>query len=104
MDKPDDLQKNNYVYYAQVFKPPIGEYNVVELKVHNINAEKQYFTGCEVNKSRQTFIFNFSDWNKIVFADRNQALDMVKTAEKEFGKVINKENAMEGISRYGKTK
>ena len=82
----DELQKGDFVYYARIFKPPLCEYEIIELKVNCINNELKYFTGCEVSKSKQTFIFNFCDWDKCVFADRNVALNLVKEAEKKFGK------------------
>lgn len=83
----EELQKGDYIYYAQIFKPPIGTYTVIELKVHNINDEYKYFTGCEVSKSKQTYIFKFDDFGKIVFANINQAVDMVEEAEQKFGKI-----------------
>lgn len=82
-----NLEKGDYVYYAQIFKPPIGTYNVIELKVHNISEECKYFTGCEVNKSRQTYIFHFGDLDTIVFKNCNTALELVKEAEEKYGKV-----------------
>lgn len=82
----DELQKGDYVYYAQIFKPPVGEYNVIELKIHMINAEKQYFTGFETNESKRTFLFKFADWGKNVFTSYDMASAMIKEAEKQYGK------------------
>lgn len=83
----DELQKGDMVYYAQIFKPPLGEYNVIELRVHNINTEKQYFTGCETSDSKHTFLFKFTDLDQCVFVNKDTALAVVKEAEKKYGKV-----------------
>ena len=83
----DEIQKGDLVYYTQIFKPPLGEYNVIELRVHSVNAEKQYFTGCETNDSKHTFLFTFSDLDKCVFINKDTAQVIVNEAEEKYGKV-----------------
>ena len=72
------------MYYAQIFKPPIGEYNILELKVHTINEELHYFTGCETSGSKRTLLFNAKALGSDVFIDRKEALKKVKEAENKY--------------------
>ena len=76
-----ELQKGSIVYYAQIFKPPVGEDNVIELKVHTINEEKHYFTGCETKGNKHTLLFNLKALGNNVFFNRKDALEKVKVAE-----------------------
>ena len=91
-----ELKKGMLVYYAQIFKPPLGEYNVVELKVHTINEEEQYFTGCETKGNKHTLLFSFKALGNHVFFDRRDALQKVKEAEEKYKNVkINAEKEYE---------
>lgn len=76
-----ELNKGTLVYYAQIFKPPVGEYNVVELKVHTVNEDKHYFTGCETKGNKHTLLFDLKALGNNVFFNRNDALRKVKEAE-----------------------
>ena len=46
-----------------------------------------YFVGLE-KFTKQAFLFNYSDIDKIIFHDRNKALKIVKEAEKNKDKIF----------------
>lgn len=79
-----ELKKGTMVYYAQIFKPPVGEYNVVDLKVHTVNEEKHYFTGCETKGNKHTLLFDLKALGNNVFFNRADALAKVKAAEEQY--------------------
>lgn len=76
-----ELHKGSIVYYAQIFKPPIAEYTVIELKVHTVNEEKHYFTGCETKGKKHTLLFNLKELGDNVFFNEIDALEKIKEAE-----------------------
>ena len=82
-----ELKKESMVYYAQIFSPPVGEYNVIDLKVHNVNEEKHYFTGCETKGNKHTLLFNLKALGNNVFFNRTDALQKVKEAEEKYKNV-----------------
>ena len=91
-----ELQKGSMVYYAQIFRPPVGEYNVIELKVHTINEEKHYFTGCETKGNKHTLLFDLKALDNNVFFNREDALAKVKAAEEQYKNIkINEERDCE---------
>ena len=66
------LQKGDYVYYGRVTN---GAYDCMPLVVHNVNEDLKYFTTIERVKkggSGVTYLFNFSDFDKIVFTDMQE--------------------------------
>ena len=79
-----ELKKGSMVYYAQIFKPPVGEYNVIELKVHTINEEQHYFTGCATTGNKHTYLFSFKALENNVFFDRKDALLKVIDTEEKY--------------------
>lgn len=70
------LKKGDFVYYARVV-----DFDCLPLKVHNINEELGYFTAVERAKKHEsgvTFLFNFSDYGKIVYKDLYEAKDYLE--------------------------
>lgn len=70
------LQKGDYIYYARVV-----DFDCLPLKVCNVNNEHEYFTAVERVKKHEsgvTFLFNFSDYGKIVFKDLYEAKDCLE--------------------------
>ena len=82
-----DLKKKDIVYYARIM-PSSGIYDVLELKVRTV--EEDWFVGIE-KRDKQAFLFADTDINKIIFVDRNKALNLVKTAEANKKETINDE-------------
>lgn len=70
------LQRGDYVYYARVV-----DFDCLPLIVHNVNEDLEYFTAIERaknHKSGVTYLFNFSDYNKIVYKDLYDAKDYLE--------------------------
>jgi hypothetical protein len=82
-----DLKKKDIVYYARIM-PSSGIYDVLELKVRTV--EEDWFVGIE-KRDKQAFLFADTDIDKIIFVDRNKALNLVKTAEANKKETINDE-------------
>ena len=61
------LKKEDRLYYARII-PKTRIYEVCEVIVRTV-------------KDKRAYLFNKSDFNKIVFEDRNVALSKVKEAE-----------------------
>lgn len=70
--------KDKTLWYARIF-PITGTYEVVELHIRT--AEDTYFVGIDP-KSKQSFLFPYKALDREVFEDRNEALKLVKEAEK----------------------
>lgn len=78
------LQKGDYVYYARAV-----DLDCLPLKVINVNDKYKYFTTVERVKKHEsgiTYLFNFSDYDKIVFKDLYEAkecLDIMRDKDEE---------------------
>lgn len=88
MDK--EIKKSDVIYYARVM-PTVGLYEIVELKVRTVT--ENYIVGIDKN-TKHAFMFYFDDINRTIFFDRNEALKVVKAAEKN-GKKISDEKYYE---------
>lgn len=84
------MNKGDTIYFARTH-PEVGIYEVLELHVRTV--AEQYFVGTDV-KSSQAFLFNYEDLNKIVFYDRQKALELVLEEEKH-KKIISDETFYE---------
>lgn len=72
------IKKGTVVYYAQCL-PTIGTFEILELKIRTI--QDNWFVGTE-KREKHTYMFYEKDLNKTIFLDRDEALDVVKEAEK----------------------
>ena len=88
MDK--EIKKSDVIYYARVM-PTVGLYEIVELKVRTVTGD--YIVGIDKN-TKHAFMFYFDDINRTIFFDRNEALKVVKAAEKN-GKKVSDEKYYE---------
>lgn len=80
-----ELKKKDVVYYARII-PTSGIYDVYELVIRTV--EDDWFVGLE-KRDKHAFIFNHTDINKVVFKDRNDALNKVLEAEANKKEVNN---------------
>ena len=71
------------LYYARIM-PKLGIFDVYDLKVRTV--EDTYFVAID-KRDKKSYLFNFTDINKTVFANREDALSKVKEAEKNKPKV-----------------
>ena len=71
------------LYYARVM-PKLGIFDVYDLKVRTIAGT--YFVAID-KRDKKSYLFNFTDINKTVFANREEALNKTKEAEKNKPKV-----------------
>ena len=79
----DKIRKNDIVYYARIM-PKLGIFDVYDLKVRTV--EDTYFVAID-KRDKKSYLFTFTDINKTVFANREDALSKVKEAEKNKPKV-----------------
>ena len=79
----DKIRKNDIIYYARIM-PKLGIFDVYDLKVRTV--EDTYFVAID-KRDKKSYLFNFTDINKTVFANREDALSKVKEAEKNKPKV-----------------
>lgn len=78
------MNKGDTVYYARIF-PNVGMYELDELKIRTITNE--YFVGIE-KRTKQAFLFQYSDIDKVIFTNRQDALNKVKEAEKNKNRTL----------------
>lgn len=78
------MKKGDIYYYARII-PNAGIYDLLEVKIRSVY--ETYFVGLE-KFTKQAFLFNYSDIDKIIFHDRNKALKIVKEAEKNKDKIF----------------
>lgn len=81
------LNKNDIVFYARIL-PNSGIYDVLELKIRTV--ESNWFVGIE-KRDKQAFLFADTAIDKMVFADRGKALEIVKAAESNKKETVNDE-------------
>ena len=77
------IKLNDIVYYARIM-PKLGIFDVYDLKVRTV--EDTYFVAID-KRDKKSYLFNFTDINKTVFANREEALNKTKEAEKNKPKV-----------------
>ena len=80
-----NLQKHDILYYARIFKK-LDVYDVVELSVRTVR--DTWFVGVE-KRSEHAYTFSTDLIGKTVFQNREDALEVVKEAEKHRIKVNN---------------
>ena len=85
-----EIKKSDVIYYARVM-PTVGLYEIVEIKVRTVTED--YIVGIDKN-TKHAFMFYFDDINRTIFFDRNEALKVVKAAEKN-GKKVSDEKYYE---------
>lgn len=73
----DDINIGSKVYYARII-PNTEIYEVCELNIRTV--EDNFFVGTDKHE-KQAYLFSYNKLNKIIFADRNKALHVVKEAE-----------------------
>ena len=84
------MTKGDKVYYARII-PNVGIYEVYDLKVRMVDAD--WFSATE-KRTHKAFIFSNKDINNKVFMKREDALKIVKEAEKH-KKIISDERYYE---------
>lgn len=70
------LQRGDFVYYARAV-----DLDCLPLTVHNVNDKYEYFTAVERVKKHEsgiTYLFNYSDYGKVVFSDLYEAKDYLE--------------------------
>ena len=72
------LKKKQVVYWARII-PAVGIYEVYELKIRTVT--DTWFVGIE-KRDKQAFLLNLSEIGKTIFEERDNALQVVKEAEK----------------------
>ena len=77
------IKLNDIVYYERIM-PKLGIFDVYDLKVRTV--EDTYFVAID-KRDKKSYLFNFTDINKTVFANREEALNKTKEAEKNKPKV-----------------
>jgi hypothetical protein len=72
-----NLKKKDVVYYTRIL-PSSNIFDILELKIRTV--KDNWFVGIE-KRDKQAYLFHDNDINKIIFTDRNIALEKVKQAE-----------------------
>ena len=85
MANEQGIKKKDILYYAQIL-PNVGIYNVCEMIVCTLYED--YFAFMD-KREKKRYLFNYSDIDKILFANRLEALTLVTEAEKDKPKVSN---------------
>lgn len=80
-----EIKKKDILYYAQIL-PKVGIYNVCEMIVCTLYED--YFA-CMDKREKKRYLFYYSDIDKILFANKLEALTLVTDAEKDKPKVSN---------------
>ena len=80
-----DLKIKDIVYYSRII-PTSGIYDVYELIIRTV--EDDWFVGIE-KRDKHAYLFNDNDINKVVFKNRNDALNKVLEAEANKKEVNN---------------
>lgn len=73
-----ELHKYDMVYYARII-PKTGVYEVCELIIRTI--ADTYFVDTD-KRDKRAYLLSYKNLNKTVFKERNNALKIVKNAEK----------------------
>ena len=86
-----ELTKGQKVYYARVFES-VGVFELIDLKIRTV--ADTWFSGTE-QRTKQAYIFNMNDINKIVFLERNEALELVIEAQETYKKTHKEKGSMD---------
>lgn len=73
----EELKIGQMLYWARILHGS-GTYDLYELKVCTIHSD--WFV-CFDKRTKQRFLFNDTDIDKIIFFDRSDALETLKQAE-----------------------
>lgn len=73
----NDLYKNSIVYFSRILHT-VGIYEVHELIIRTV--EEDYFVGVSKNDKR-AYILPYKELDKTIFANRKEALRLVKINE-----------------------
>lgn len=84
----EDIQKGKTVYYARILKP-VGIYEVSELHIRTV--EDDYFSGVDKH-DKHAYLFSYNSLDKLIFAKRQECLDVVLEAETNAPKVSNEQS------------
>lgn len=76
----DKIKKGMVVYYAQCLSTA-GIFEVLELKIRTV--EDNWFVGTE-KREKHAYLFYDKELGRTIFFDRNEALEIVKDAEKDY--------------------
>ena len=83
------ISLNDKVYYARII-PKLGIYDIYDLIIRAITPS--WFSTYDDDKnSNYSFLFNNSDIGKIVFTERDKALEKVRYAEENNTIVVSNE-------------
>ena len=85
------MKRKDVVYYARIQRP-LGVYEVLELIVRVV--ENGWFSAMD-KRDKRVYLFADKDLNKTVFADRKEALTLVKEVEKHKRKLTFTTEEME---------
>ena len=77
------IKLKDIVYYARIM-PKLDIYDVYDLKVRTIT--DTYFVAID-KRDKKSYLFTFTDINKTVFTNREDALSKVKKEEKNKPKI-----------------
>ena len=85
------MKRKDIVYYARI-QPTLGVYEVLELIIRVV--ETGWFSAMD-KRDKRVYLFADKDLSKTVFADRKEALEIVKSAEKNKKKLVFTTEEME---------
>lgn len=74
-----ELTKTNIKRGKLVFYARVATYEICELRIRTVTDD--FFTGVD-KRSKRVFLLEYNKLNNVVFADRNDALTVIKEAEK----------------------
>ena len=77
--KLDELGIGQKIYWTRII-PKLNIYDLYELKVRRV--ADTWFVAVD-KRTKHSYIFNDRDLDKIIFVDRNEALEIVKEKELE---------------------
>lgn len=77
------LKRKNILYYTRIM-PDIGIYDLCEMIVRTVDDD--WFTAVD-KRTKQAFLFSYKDIGEILFEDREEALIVIKKAEKHKRKI-----------------
>ena len=85
------VKKGKVCYYAQCLEP-VGTFELLELKIRTVIQD--WFVGIE-EKTNHAYLFTEKNIEKTVFFNRNEALEVVRAAEKKCKKQFSSEKYYE---------
>ena len=77
------IERNDIIYYARIM-PKLGIFDVYDLKVRTV--ADTYFVAID-KRDKKSYLFNYSDINKTIFMNIEDAVTKAKEAEKNKPKV-----------------